>query len=192
MNISIELLLEIIGALLLVLFLVFFMREKIVCWLFGFLGSMSSSVLFYMQQLYSESLLYVFYAGMAVYGFFVWKTKDKAFPIRKLRRMVHVYILLLGSILVWHLGGIMEARDAEKPYYDAFSTIFSIAATFLEIYKYLWCWIYWIILNIYTAFLYASQSLWILTALMLFYTYLSIVGWLSWNKRFKSYDQAVA
>ena len=53
-------------------FIVLLIREKIACWAFGIAGSLLSVWLFVHVHLYSEALLYSFYAVMGVWGWLRW------------------------------------------------------------------------------------------------------------------------
>lgn len=178
------LILEIVSLSFNILFLLLFIKEVKWCWAFGILGSLSGALLFYNNFLYSETLLYIFYAIMGVYGFYVWNSvKKQANPIKRLNRKTTLIIVLSGIIMSLGLGFVMSKIEADKTYYDALSTVFGVIATFLEIYKYFVAWIFWIFINIYSVWLYRITELNFLAFQMIVYTGLSVYGYIQWKKK---------
>jgi nicotinamide mononucleotide transporter len=72
--------------------------------------------------------------------------------------------------------------DAERPYIDSFTTVFSFLATFLEAKKVLSSWKYWIVINGVTIGLYFDKGLDIYAGLILVYFIMSFVGYFKWKK----------
>lgn len=175
--------LEILSVVFNLVFIVLLTKEKRLCWIFGVLGSISGALLFYLQNYYSETLLYLFYAVLGAYGWLLWNQKAKELAIKKLKRFWHWIIILGGLMATMLLGFIMSNLKADKPYYDAFSTVFGVMATFLELHKYLSGWLYWIGLNLFSIWLYAVKDLWVYAALMIVYTALSVFGYWKWSQR---------
>ena len=178
------LILEIVSFTFNILFLVYFIQEIRWCWIFGILGSLTGALLFYHNFLFSETLLYLFYAAMGFYGFYVWNSSNpKLLQIKRMSQN-RIVLILLGSILLsLGLGYTMSKLDAQKTYYDALSTVFGIVATFLEIYKYFVSWVFWIFINLYSIWLYKITELNFLAIQMIIYTGLSIYGYLQWKNK---------
>ncbi len=65
--------LEAAGVLFSVLYLVLAIRENLWCWPAAFLSSALTVVVMFGARLYSEAALNVFYAAMAVYGYYQWR-----------------------------------------------------------------------------------------------------------------------
>lgn len=92
-------------------------------------------------------------------------------------------VLIGGVVASLGLGYLMSKTDASKPYFDALSSVFGVVATFLELYKYLISWIFWIFLNGYTVWLYELKELDFLAIQMILYTLLSVYGYYQWSKK---------
>ena len=167
------------------IFLLYIIMEKKVGWIYGIIAALISAYFFYLNNYLSESLLYVFYAVMGVFGFAMWSRPQKA-PITTLSAKVHIGLLFLGTMASLGLGYLMQGFGADRSYVDASSTCFAIIATFLEIYKKLGAWIYWILLNGFSIWLYADKGAWIYASLMLIYVGMSIAGFISWKKKWES------
>jgi len=84
------------------------------------------------------------------------------------------------------LGYRMSSTDAEKPFWDAISTVFGVIATFLEIYKYYVAWSFWVVINVYSTFLYFSTELYFYAGQGVLYTIMSVYGLLAWKKKINS------
>ena len=176
--------LEWTSVLLNVVFILLLTKEKAICWLFGILGSLSGALLFYYQNYYSECLLYLFYAAVGIYAWNLWAKPQQNLVIKRLKGTSAYVFIGLGILLSYPLGRLGDFFNGDKPYYDAFSTAFGILATFLEMYKYLSAWLFWVVLNVFSIWLYASKELWVYAGLMLFYSVLSVNGYVQWRKKY--------
>jgi nicotinamide mononucleotide transporter len=63
--------------------------------------------------------------------------------------------------------------------------MFSFVASFMEAYKVLSGWIYWIVLNLATVFLYVSKDLYIYAGYSLVLAVLSVIGYMQWLNSYK-------
>ena len=171
------------------LYIVFLIRENIACWSFGIVGSLLSIYLFIDARLYSEALLYLFYALMGVWGWLHWHRRIAEHYNRVIRWRYdqHLRAIVIASAIAMGLGHTMHAySDAQRPVFDAFTTIFSFLGTYLEITKVLEAWIYWIILNLASVWLYHDRGLEIYAVLMGFYAVLSVWGFLRWHRTYQA------
>jgi nicotinamide mononucleotide transporter len=180
---------EIISVILGLAYLYFLIKEQIVCWIFGILSSLLSILLFYRTGLYSESILYIYYVLIGVYGFYYWNKKtgnNQTFEITELPLKSYVLFIVLGEVLALSLAYTFDNyTDANAPYLDAHTTVFSFIASFLEIKKYLASWKFWIIINGLTVFLYLDRGLNYYTGLTVIYLIFSFVGYIKWKAKLK-------
>lgn len=166
------------------IFLALVMYEKIWCWFFGILSSILSVYLFYKLHLYSEAILYFFYILFGIYGWYTWNQPRKSLAISRWSWLRHIRIVSIGIILSLGIGYLFQRyTDADKSYIDAHTSVFGLVATYLEAHKILGAWIYWIIINGISVWLYYSKGLEVYTWLMLLYFILSFVGFYQWQKR---------
>ena len=162
------------------------MRENIWCWLSGIIGSALGMYVLYHSKLYSESILYLFYIAMGVYGWYVWykKGQEKDFKIIKWAARPHLLIILTGLVLSAGLASFFSRNtDAAYPWVDAHTTVFSIIASYMEAHKILSSWFFWIIINGVTIWMYGMKELNFFSGQMAVYFILSIWGYISWKKR---------
>jgi len=180
--------LEIIAVGLSLTFLILLIKENIYCWFFGITGSLVSIFLFYRIGLYAESILYCYYVLIGFYGYQLWNSKANAqeLPIIDVLPKQHFSYILIGVVTALCLGYVLENyTEASKPYLDAFTTIFSFIASYLEAKKILSVWYYWIIVNGVTLGLYLNKELYIYFILTLLYFALSFYGLREWNRKIK-------
>lgn len=183
--------LEIVAVLFALAYLFLLIAQRIECWIFGIFGSLLSIFLFIHSKLYSEAILYSYYVFMGVYGYYIWSQKEHAdalpsLQVNKANTFLHVVYVLLCVFLALILASLFDSyTDAELPYFDAFTTVFSFLATFLEARKVLSAWLYWIVINGSTIFLYSNKGLDVYAGLSLFYFIMSFVGYSKWKKSMK-------
>ncbi len=179
---------EIIATVLGLIYLLLLIKENIWCWAFGILSSFLSIFLFVDAKLYSEALLYSYYVIIGVYGWSQWRKKVNGKPIRvkTWKWTFHLIAISIGLLLSYALGWFFSSQtDADRPYADAFSTIISFIASFMEAHKVLSGWIYWIVVNAFSVWLYFVKDLQIYAGLMVIYTIMSFVGLWQWYKSYR-------
>jgi len=176
--------LEISAVILNVVYLILLIKEKIACWFFGILGSIVSIYLFYSIGLYSEAILYMYYIFIGIYGYIIWNRKKTAPQIKAIGSKQHILFISVGIFSAITIGAIVEKfTNASSPFHDALTTIFSFIASYLEANKIISAWMFWILINISTVFLYLQKNLTLYVALTIVYLIFSIVGYAKWNKK---------
>lgn len=182
---------ELASVLLSIAFLVLLMRESIWCWPFGIVGSALGVFLFVAPgaevKLYSEAVLYTYYVWIGIYGWMRWKRKGKEESrIRAWSLKQHLQAFALGGILTPILGFVMDnIFQSNSPYLDAFTTVFSFIASYMQAEKIFTSWHFWIVINSITIGLYLSRGLNMYSGLMMVYLVLSFFGLYQWKKRIR-------
>lgn len=177
---------EVIAVLAAVLYLVFAIRQKIVCWLFAAVSTAIYIWLFMVAKLYMESVLHLFYLLMAGYGWFVWSAgkesgHDKPVVVWPLQThgLAITAIVSLSAVNGYLLSTF---SDAAFPYVDSLTTWSAIWATFLVARKVLENWWYWLAIDIVSALIYWSRDLQLTSILYGVYIILIPVGLVSWTR----------
>ena len=173
------------AVLLSLIFLFLLIKEKKWCWPFGIASSFLSIYYFYQINLYSESILYIYYVCIGFYGWYQWSKKDSGdLPIKKWSWAKHIPILLLGFLLSFLLGLFFKTyTDSERTYVDSATTIFSFIASYMEAHKIFSHWIFWIIINGTSIWLYYDRGASIYAGMMLVYFGVSLYGFWDWGKK---------
>lgn len=165
------------------------MREKISGWFFGIASSVLSVLLFYETKLYAQSLISIYYAGVGVYGWWYWfRARKRDEHIHRWQLPQHLTAIGLFTVLSFGVAFLFKRyTDSASPYMDSFLTLFGILASIKEARKILTSWIYWLVINLFSAWLYGSQGLYIYAVLMVVYAGICIPGYLSWLKIYRSH-----
>ena len=167
-----------------ILYVVLAVKENIWCW-----GAAAISVILYIYicysaQLYAETGLQFFYLLMTIYGYFQWNKNDSNLKIQQWTTAKHLLILILGALLTFLMGFYFSIyTNAAMPLVDSFTTVFSVFATFMVTKKILGNWLYWIVIDGVSVYLYFSRGLQLTSLLFVVYTIIAIFGYLSWLKR---------
>lgn len=170
------------------LYVILVTYKVLAAWIFAALSSLLYIYLCYSNRLYLESILQVFYFGMAIYGWFMWTSDDETKDVTVIQWPLkyHIYNVLISGSLMLLFGYIFDQYSNQaNPYLDAFTTIFSLMATFMVAQKVLENWIYWIIIDAFSVYLFASRGLYMTSVLFILYTLIAIFGYFSWRKQFK-------
>jgi len=179
------LLLEILAVIFGITYIFLAAKNKISCWLFGIIASLLSVWLFIeYAQLYAEGFLYCFYIMAGFYGWYSWKNQVKESNIYQYPLKNHALLIIIGGILSVGFYYMVTTifTDAARPLIDSFTTIFSFIATYLTIKKWLNNWIYWIVIDVVTTYLYVSRELYLYAGLMAIYSVIALYGYLQWKK----------
>ncbi|WP_133122228.1 nicotinamide riboside transporter PnuC [Brumimicrobium salinarum] len=157
-------------------------------WCFAMVSTSIYIYLCYYANLFIESGLQIFYFVMAIYGWVSWnKTTSKTRNIIKWPVKYHLINIGISALIMFVLGYFMELyTDQESPYLDAFTTVFSLAATFMAAHRVLENWLYWIAIDAALIFLYAGRGFYLTGFHYLIYTIIAVFAFLSWYKMFKN------
>jgi len=91
--------------------------------------------------------------------------------------------VLLGIPSVLGLGYFLSTLpEVSYGYWDAFTTVFALIATWQETKRIRTAFHYWIPINLASMLLYGFKGLWVYATLMLIYSAMSVVGYLNWRK----------
>ena len=180
-------LLEPVGVLLAMAYLLLAARENLWCWACALVSSLLYVLIFYRVSLLMEAVLNIFYAVMAVVGWWQWRREGSdgkaALRIHRLRWQQHL-LLLGGMLLLASANGWIMAQytTAVWPYVDSFTTWASILTTVLVIRKVLENWLYWILIDSISLYLYIDRGLYLTALLFAAYLVICVVGFLHWRR----------
>ena len=180
---------EAAGVVLAIAYLVLAVRQNILCWAAALLSSMIYLVVFYTARLYMESALQIFYAAMAVYGWYQWRyAGDDGTGVRIHTWTIVRHAQVVAGIAAMTLlaGWIMSKTDAAFPYADALTTVAAIVTTFMVARKVLENWIYWFLIDSISIYLYQARELYLTALLFVVYLVLIVIGFSRWRRDYLS------
>jgi nicotinamide mononucleotide transporter len=181
---TIDFTLEWVATILSLVFLTGIIRRKIWAWPAGTLSSIFSVALFYRTGLYAESGLYFFYVILGIYGWWHWKQNAQLDTVELVTISSCTQSLaLLGIPIAVVLGYFLNALPGVSfAYFDAFTTVFGLWATWQETRRIRTAFHYWIPLNIASVILYGIKGLEVYACLMVIYSIMSVIGFIRWRK----------
>jgi len=155
------------------------------------LASASSVLYFFVFQgskLYGDAALQVFFAVVALWGWFQWLRGKRAdgSALRPIRLSRRGWMLTVAACaLLWPATGLFlkTYTDTDVPWWDAFPTAVSLVGQFLLGRKFIENWIVWIVVNTVSVGLFAYKGLGLTVVLYTIFIALSVLGWRSWRAR---------
>ena len=180
--------LEMLAVVLSLAYLLLAMNENSLCWYCAFFGTAIYIWIFGGVKLYMESLLNVYYLVMAVYGWYQWRQGGKEHHGLEISRWsfdCHLYAFL-GVLLATLISGYLLEKntDAQLPYLDSFTTWGSVLTTYMVARKVLENWLYWIVVDSVSIYLYLDRGLYFTAGLFAIYVVLVVIGFVSWRKHY--------
>lgn len=166
-------------------------KENVWCWFWGILScSFWAWATFNLYDLWIDAGLQIFYVGVSFFGVWQWlfgnNNSSKPLNISTLKPHNHVIIIIGGLIISFAVGKFFATyTPAASTYLDAFTTVFSIIATFMVVRKILENWIYWIVVDAVYVYIYFTRDSVLFTGLMVIYTLIAIYGWIEWRKNYR-------
>jgi nicotinamide mononucleotide transporter len=174
---------ESVAVLFSVLYVILAAKENILCWWAAVISVTLYIYIFFSVQLYPETGLQVFYLFMAFYGYYNWNKKEQSLQIIEWNISNHFAVLILGAILTFLMGFYFTTyTNAKMPIVDSFTTVFSIFATYMVVKKILGNWLYWIVIDTVSVYLFYSRDLHLTSLLFMAYTIIAVFGYFNWLK----------
>ena len=176
-------------------YLLLAMRENSLCWYCAFFSTAIYVYIFGDVSLYMESALNVYYMGMAVYGWLQWQkggANHSGVEIVKWTAKHHIIcilVILIASVISGYLLSVNT--DARLPYLDSFTTWASVLTTVMVARKVLENWLYWIVINSVSIYLYIDRDLDQTAAMFTLYLVLSVLGYVAWKKNYVLQDRQI-
>lgn len=157
-------------------------------WPLAIVSSLMYFALFWRSKLYGDAALQIFFAVVALWGWFQWlrgvSADGTALHVARLARRGLV-LTVATCALLWPVTGLFlkTFTDTDVPWWDAFPTAVSLVGQFLLGRKYIENWAVWIVVNAVSVALFAYKGLWLTVALYAVFIALSFVGWSAWKRR---------
>jgi nicotinamide mononucleotide transporter len=178
--------LEAIAVLLSLIYVVLAVPRSRWCWVAGGVGSLIYVWLFARARLPMQSLLQVWYVGVAVFGFLRW-SHDATTRVSLLPWRGHVAGIAASLLVAGAIAHFLAAEtQAAWPNLDASTMMLSLFASWLTARAKLENWLYWIVVDAVLVWLYAAQGLVFTAFLFLIYLVVAAVGFLEWLKIYRS------
>ena len=187
---------ESIAVVLAVAYLLLAVREHIACWYAAFVSTIIFLVLFFNVHLYMDTALQVYYLVMAVYGWYEWNWGDKDDkPLQISMWPLRTHLLATGSVAAATAVSayfLANYTNDQLPVLDSFTTWGAIVATYMVARKILENWMYWLVIDAASIYLYVDRELYFTALLFVVYVIIIGFGWASWIKSYRLQQTAPA
>lgn len=186
--------LEYFGVITGLLYLILEIKQHKAMWVVGFLTSLVYVFVFFFSKIYADMGLNIYYVAISIYGFWKWKQTDKTAIEEKAEEKTilfrHITRSLLAGIIIAIVAiyGLIyfvlhNYTDSPIPMGDAFTTSVGIVATWMLARRIIEHWIFWVIVNFVSVYLYYLRGLYPTMFLYICYAILAIAGYFTWKKK---------
>ena len=154
-------------------------------WWIGLIGIVAYGFLFYRVQLYAEVGIQVFYFASSIQGIYVWLRGGRdgqQRPVSTVPRSVVMATAVAVPIAVLVLQAVLIRMRGAAPFWDALTTVLSLAAQLYLIGRYTQSWYLWITVDLIYVPLYASRGLYLTALLYAVFLLMSVHGLLTFRK----------
>jgi len=185
---------ELLAVLLSLAYLLLALRENSLCWYCALLSTAIYTALFWDVSLLMESALNIFYMAMAVYGWRQWRggqaddgksDVEKSVIVISSWPLAHHFLAWGLIALLTGVSGSLLANNtgAALPYLDSFTTWASVLTTWMVTQKIIENWLYWIVIDGVSIFLYVDRGLHLTSLLFVAYVIIVVFGYFAWRRR---------
>ena len=163
------------------------MRVNPIAWPLAIVSSLLYFALFWDNRLYGDASLQIFFAVLALWGWWQWlrgtQADGAALQVRTLHARGRVWPLV-ALALAWPATGLFlkTYTNTDVPWWDAFPTAASVVGQWLLGRKYIENWLAWMVVNVVSVGLFAYKGLWLTTLLYALFIVMSVVGWRAWQR----------
>jgi nicotinamide mononucleotide transporter len=175
-------------------------------WPVGIAGVVLFMFLFYQVQLYSDMIEQVYYLATGFYGWWLWgklgKPGEAALKLAYNRREVNVAYLAAIAVGTLAMGLFISnihalfpqafPEPASFPYLDAFTTVLSVAAQLMLVYRRIESWYLWILVDVIGVALYYAKDVKLVSLLYLVFLALAIRGLVNWTREYRAVEADAA
>ena len=177
---------EAVAVLLGIVYILLILKRNRWGWVAGAASSLILAVLAERARLPMQALLQLAYVAIAVYGWFSWKPEEEAqrVGIWPWRRHLVAIVVCLGVSLVIARLPIMR-DNSDWPFLDMLVACVGLFASWLVARVYLENWLYWIVIDSLTIFLFIKQDLQFTALLFVAYLVISCLGFRTWLKTYR-------
>lgn len=190
--------LELTAALLGIISVWYARKENILVFPFGIANVLIYMYICFSARLYANAGINTVYLISNIYGWYMWTRIDEnnqqlhiTRNSRKHNAIAWISVTLI-YVAVFFILRFANRVDTEYlssylPYIDAFNTSFFLVATVLMAFKKVENWLFWIIGNIVSIPIFASQGLYFTSGQYTVFLVLAILGWREWKRKIANY-----
>lgn len=171
--------------------------EKPLCWAFGIISCTLIAIDdFIMFQLYADGVLQIFYVLFGFLGLYYWIFRNQpgtSTPVVSWPLSKHAVAIAICIVLTIPLGYLLQKYTiAAYSYLDTFITLLSLWTTWLLVRKVLENWLYWIVIDAISIFLFWNRGGALIAILFGVYLAVAVLGLINWRNQWLLDRQNIA
>ncbi|MEI6555416.1 MAG: nicotinamide riboside transporter PnuC [Paludibacter sp.] len=187
---------EIVGAILSLIYLYLSIKAKVSLWFFGIISSLFYIVVFYQTKFYADMSLQFYYVFISIYGWTHWThgKSGKEELTTTIMTNRDWLITIVGTVVVYVIYYLILANytDSPIPKSDALVGALSVIGTWMLAKKFIENWLMWILADGLCIGLYLYKELYPTAILFVIYTVMAGVGYWEWKKTIQCADMSVS
>tara|TARA_R110002110_G_scaffold271566_3_gene487051 strand:+ start:75240 stop:75842 length:603 start_codon:yes stop_codon:yes gene_type:complete len=178
--------LDLLGASLSLSSTYYFTKAARLAWLIGITAIILNSILYWQKCIFGHLILEGIYLISMLVGLWRWRlTNTKNNQIKQLSYSQCLWGGSLSICFIYIVAQCLVKFTASPvPVLDAITTVLSLVAQLLLVYKFLQCWILWFVVDAIMAVMQFSQGMPFHAVATTFYLVLAILGYKRWQKLF--------
>ncbi|WQJ51922.1 MAG: PnuC-like nicotinamide mononucleotide transport [Hatfieldvirus porci] len=159
-------------------------QKKFSFYIFGFIQLGTYMFLAYQQRFYGELVENIFYIVTMFIGMYIWlKNFNKKEQIVKTKKLSYKQLNIISILTFMGIFGLWKylyITNDTQPFMDAVSTVPAFVAQILLMLCYREQWIFWIIIDVASVFMWAIADNWVMVVQYIFWTLNCIYGYKKW------------
>ncbi|MGN1255213.1 MAG: nicotinamide riboside transporter PnuC [Prevotella sp.] len=165
-------------------------RASILLWLVGIIMPALDIVLYYTHGLYGDAAMAVYYTLAAIYGWIVWKFGHKhqqkegeEMPITHMPKRLYpatIIFFVVAWVVTWFV--LSHYTNSNVPVLDGFTNALSFVGLWALARKYLEQWLFWILVDAVSCYLYVIKGIPFKASLYGLYVVIAVMGYFKWKK----------
>ena len=165
-------------------------RASILLWLVGIIMPALDIVLYYTHGLYGDAAMAVYYTLAAIYGWLVWKFGRKhqqkegdEMPITHMPKRLYpatILFFVVAWVVTWFV--LSHYTNSNVPVLDGFTNALSFVGLWALARKYLEQWLFWILVDAVSCYLYIIKGIPFKASLYGLYVVIAVMGYFKWKK----------
>lgn len=161
-------------------------RRSVWSWPIGLISVVGFLWFFFHIKLYADGSLQLFYLVTGIYGWWHWArggpNSGKAL-IRVLNGWARTWCLVATVAGISATSWFLQTHtDSTAPWMDATVSCMSVAAQLLMMRKVLESWVFWIVIDVLSLWLYAQKAAWVTLGLHGIYLGIATAGLIAWQR----------
>lgn len=172
-------------------------KENILVFPFGVANVSIFIYICFVSQLYANAGINIVYLVSNIFGWYMWsRTGDddnklqisRNTKVENIVSWVSVVVIYVATLFIlrWVNKGDVEYMGSYLPWIDSFNTAFFLVATILMALKKVESWIFWIIGDVVSIPIFASQGLYFTSIQYTVFLVLAILGLKEWRRKYNN------